>query len=87
LISGSEVRVPDGPFSGSGTYALQTIQLRLPPAVSEPITPRNGQITFAVCTDPASCPSAQMTPTFGPTATINVFQNGNLVFSGTVPVD
>jgi hypothetical protein len=51
---------------------------------SGPITPRSGQITFDVCTQGGSCPD-QMTPTFG-TATINVFQNGNLVFSATVPV-
>jgi hypothetical protein len=53
---------------------------------SGPITPRGGQITFTnVCTTEGSCPD-QMTPTFGPTATINVFQNGNLVFSATIPV-
>ena len=53
---------------------------------SGPIQPRSGQITFTnVCTAAGHCPD-QMTPTFGPTATINVFQNGNLVFSATVPV-
>jgi hypothetical protein len=51
---------------------------------SGPIPPSGGQITFDVCTQGASCPSP-MTPTFG-TATINVFQKGNLVFSATVPV-
>jgi hypothetical protein len=51
-----------------------------------PIQPRGGQITFSnVTTAPATCPD-QMTPTFGPNATINVFQNGTLVFSGTVPI-
>jgi hypothetical protein len=55
-------------------------------AESGPIQPRGGQITFAnVCTTEGSCPDL-MTPTFGPTVTINVFQNGNLVFSATVPV-
>jgi hypothetical protein len=52
---------------------------------SGPITPQNGQITFDVCTQGGNCPDG-MTPTFG-TATINVFQNGNLVFSATVPVN
>jgi hypothetical protein len=53
---------------------------------SGPIAPRGGQITFTnVCTTGGSCPDL-MTPTFGPTVTINVFQNGNLVFSATVPV-
>jgi hypothetical protein len=53
---------------------------------SAPITPRGGQITFTdVCTEGATCPD-QMTETFGPTVTLNVFQNGNLVFSATVPI-
>jgi hypothetical protein len=52
---------------------------------SGPITPRGGQITFDVCTQGGGCPD-DMTPTFG-TATINVFQNGNLVFSATVPTN
>jgi hypothetical protein len=53
---------------------------------SGPIMPRSGQITVSnVCTSAGSCPD-RMTPTFGPTATINVFQRGNLVFSATVPV-
>ena len=53
---------------------------------SGPIQPRSGQITFSnVCTAQGRCPD-QMTPTFGPSATINVFQNGNLVFSATIPV-
>ena len=51
---------------------------------SAPITPQGGQITFTnVCTSAANCPD-QMAPTFGP-ATINIFQNGNLVFSATIP--
>jgi hypothetical protein len=54
---------------------------------SGPIPPSGGQITFTnVCTAPGSCPDG-MTPTFGPTVTINVFQKGNLVFSATVPVN
>ena len=53
---------------------------------SGPIPPSGGQITFTnVCTAAGRCPDS-MTPTFGPTATINVFQRGNLVFSATVPV-
>ena len=53
---------------------------------SAPITPRGGQITFTnVCTNPAGCPD-DMTPTFGPMVTINLFQNGNLVFSATIPI-
>ncbi len=51
-----------------------------------PIQPRGGQITFTnVTTAPASCPD-QMTPSFGPFATINVFQDGTLVFSAQVPI-
>jgi hypothetical protein len=53
---------------------------------SGPIPPSGGNITFTdVCTSAGRCPD-QMTPTFGPTATINVFQNGNLIFSATVPL-
>jgi hypothetical protein len=53
---------------------------------SGPITPRGGQITFTnICTAAGRCPDT-MTPTFGPNATINIFQNNNLVFSATVPV-
>lgn len=54
---------------------------------SGPINPRGGQITFTnVCTAVEDCPD-DMTPTFGPGVTINVFQNGNLVFSATVPIN
>ena len=52
---------------------------------SEPITPRGGQITFGVCTS-GNCPD-QMEPTFGGVATINIFQNGNLVFSAGIPIE
>jgi len=53
---------------------------------SGPIPPSGGQITFTnVCTGSVSCPDT-MTPSFGPNVTINVFQNGNLVFSATVPL-
>jgi hypothetical protein len=52
---------------------------------SGPIQPQNGQVTFDVVTGSGSCPD-QMTPTFGPTATINVFQNGQLVFTEQVPI-
>jgi hypothetical protein len=53
---------------------------------SEPITPNNGQVTFDVTTGAGSCPD-QMRPTFGPTATINVYQNGVLVFTEAVPIN
>ena len=53
---------------------------------SGPITPSGGQITFSnVCTGQGNCPD-QMVPTFGPSVTINLFQNGNLVFSATIPL-
>jgi hypothetical protein len=52
---------------------------------SGPIAPSGGQITFTNVCATGSCPD-QMTPTFGPSATINVFQRGNLVFSATIPI-
>jgi hypothetical protein len=52
---------------------------------SAPIPPSGGQITFGVCAS-GKCPDT-MTPTFGGVATINIFQNGNLVFSATIPID
>jgi hypothetical protein len=52
---------------------------------SGPITPQNGQVVFNTTTSAASCPD-QMTPFFGPTATINVFQGGVLVFTEQVPI-
>ena len=53
---------------------------------SAPIQPRGGQITFSnVCTGGADCPPP-MTPSFGGSATINIFQGGNLVFSATIPI-
>jgi len=52
---------------------------------SAPIQPRGGQITFANVCASGSCPD-DMAPTFGGTATINVFQGSNLVFSATVPI-
>ncbi len=63
----------------------------LPPgqasASSGPIEPRGGQITFTnVCTAVKNCPD-DMEAVFGPGVTINIFQNGNLVFSATVPID
>jgi hypothetical protein len=51
---------------------------------SAPIPPRGGNIEFNVCTAGADCPD-DMVPSFGSGATINVFQNDNLVFSATVP--
>jgi hypothetical protein len=52
---------------------------------SAPIRPRGGQITFENVCASGSCPD-DMAPTFGGTATINVFQGNNLVFSATVPI-
>ena len=52
---------------------------------SAPITPRGGQITFTDVCATGSCPD-QMTPSFGGAATINIFQNGDLVFSATIPI-
>src|SRR4029450_4883618 len=52
---------------------------------TQPIPPRGGQITFEVCTTSAGCPPPH-TPSFGPNLTLNIFQDGNLVFSATVPV-
>jgi hypothetical protein len=56
---------------------------------SGPITPQNGQVTFQVQTTSGTdkCSNADdHTPTFGPTATINVYQNGTLVFTEQVPI-
>lgn len=52
---------------------------------SAPISPRGGQITFDVSTDPASCPPPQ-TPTFGSSATITVVQGTEVVFTGNIPI-
>jgi hypothetical protein len=52
---------------------------------SGPIQPSGGQITFDVTTTAAGCPD-DMTPTFGSTATINVFQGNQLVFTAEVPI-
>lgn len=53
---------------------------------SGPIQPRGGQITFDETTGRARCPD-QMTVDFGGFATINVFQNGTLVFTAQVAID
>jgi hypothetical protein len=56
---------------------------------SGPIQPQNGQVTFNVTTGSVSdkCSHADgHTPSFGPTATINVYQNGQLVFTEQVPI-
>jgi hypothetical protein len=53
------------------------------------IQPQNGQVTFDVTTASVSdkCTHADgHTVTFGPSATINVFQNGQLVFTEQVPI-
>jgi hypothetical protein len=56
---------------------------------SGPIQPQNGQVTFDVTTASVAdkCTRADdHTATFGPTATINVFQNGELVFTEQVAI-
>ena len=56
---------------------------------SAPITPQNGQVTFNVTTKSVAdkCTHADgHTVSFGPTATINVFQGGTLVFTEQVPI-
>jgi hypothetical protein len=50
-----------------------------------PIQPRGGRINFNTATDPLDCPPG-LTEVFGDTATINVFQGGNLVFSADIPI-
>jgi hypothetical protein len=52
---------------------------------SGPIQPDNGQVTYDVTTSAASCPD-YMTPTFGPSATINVYKDGVLAFTEQVPI-
>jgi hypothetical protein len=54
---------------------------------SGPITPQNGQVTFNVDTASVSSrcsTSDDHTPSFGAFATINVYQNGQLVFTEKV---
>jgi hypothetical protein len=56
---------------------------------SGPITPQNGQVTFNVTTGSVSdkCTrSDDHRASFGPTATINVYQNGQLVFTEQIPI-
>ena len=56
---------------------------------SGPIQPQNGQVTFNVTTASVAdkCTHADgHTVSFGPFATINVFQNGQLVFTEQVPI-
>ena len=56
---------------------------------SGPIQPQNGQVTFNVTTASVAdkCTHADgHTVSFGPSATINVFQNGQLVFTEQVPI-
>jgi hypothetical protein len=56
---------------------------------SGPIQPRNGQITFDVSTASVSdkCTSSDdHQVSFGDFATINVYQNGELVFTEQVPI-
>src|ERR687887_215827 len=56
---------------------------------SGPIQPQNGQVTFNVTTasvaDKCTHADGHMV-SFGPSATINVFQNGQLVFTEQVPI-
>ena len=56
---------------------------------SGPITPQNGQVTFNVTTSTGTdkCSRADgHVPSFGPTATINVYQKGDLVFTEQIPI-
>jgi hypothetical protein len=56
---------------------------------SAPITPDNGQVTFSVTTASTRdrCTrSDDHRASFGPSATINVYQNGVLVFTEQVPI-
>jgi hypothetical protein len=56
---------------------------------SGPIQPQNGQVTFDVSTTSVSdkCTHADgHTVSFGATATINVYQNGQLVFTEQIPI-
>src|SRR5919201_5061701 len=56
---------------------------------SGPIQPQNGQVTFNVTTASVAdkCTHADgHTVSFGPSATINVFQNGQLVFTEQIPI-
>jgi hypothetical protein len=97
-VNGSTVEC-SGKLAGLGTAPTQ-VQVSVPfecenrgghfppgqaSGQSAPISPRGGQITFSVSTDPASCPPPQ-TPSFGSTATITVLQGTSVVFTGTVPV-
>jgi hypothetical protein len=98
-VSGGTTVVCSGKIAGLGT-APTTVSVsvpadcqnrggNLPPGqatgTSAPINPRGGQITYSVSTDPVRCPD-DMQPIFGSTATITVVQNGQVVFTGTVPV-
>ena len=56
---------------------------------SGPIQPQNGQVTFNVTTQSVAdkCTHADgHTVSFSPTATINVYQNGQLVFTEQIPI-
>lgn len=56
---------------------------------SGPIQPQNGQVTFDVTTASVSdkCTHADgHTVSFGGSATINVYQNGQLVFTEQIPI-
>lgn len=52
---------------------------------SGPIQPQNGQVVYDVTTGSLRCPD-DMTPFFGPTATITVTQGGVTVFTEQVPI-
>jgi hypothetical protein len=56
---------------------------------SGPIQPQNGQVTFNVTTESVSdkCTHADgHTVSFGPCATINIYQNNQIVFTECVPI-
>jgi hypothetical protein len=50
---------------------------------TEPIDPDHGRIDFSVSAD-ADCPSRRMTAAFTSPATVNIFQNDELVFTGDI---
>jgi hypothetical protein len=55
-------------------------------AKTEPITPRNGRITFSLTTGPADCPPG-LNPVVGETATVTILSAGGVtLFTTTVPI-
>lgn len=99
LINGGSAVECQGKLAGVGT-APTTVQVvaqfsctnrggHNPPGQvsgqSAPIQPSGGNITYDVTTGAGTCPD-DMTPHFGRSATINVYQGNTLVFSASVPI-